>query len=66
MRKIVTRAWFALSVPVVGLVIMGFFTARNRGWFAAVIVCGLGLAFVLWQWLDRIRKYPNDTWRPRL
>ncbi|MDT8758221.1 hypothetical protein MZO42_05885 [Sphingomonas psychrotolerans] len=66
MRKITPRDWLALAAPAIMLVITAFFIVRDRGWLSALIVCGLGVPFVLWQWRSRIRKYPVDTWRARL
>lgn len=62
MRKIVRRDYVALSVPALLLVLVAILKGLEEALGLAVI----GVPFVLWLWVRQIRKYPEDTWRPRI
>jgi hypothetical protein len=66
MRKITKRDIAGLAVPAALLIAITPILIREYGWFGGLIFPVTAIPFVLWQWIARIRKYPEDTWRPRL
>ena len=62
MRKIVRRDYLALSAPTALLVLVAILQGLEQALYLAII----GVPFVLWLWVRQIRRYPEDTWRPRI
>lgn len=65
MRQLQNRDFLALVIPMIAGTVIVSKEVKTRGWLTGVITAGFLITFVLWYWLSRIRKYPDDTWRAR-
>jgi hypothetical protein len=62
MRKIVRRDYLALAAPALLLVFVTILKGLDEAVGLAIVI----VPFVIWLWVRQIRKYPEDTWRPRI
>ena len=62
MRKIVRRDYLALAAPALLLVFVAILKGLDEAVGLAIVI----VPFVIWLWVRQIRKYPEDTWRPRI
>lgn len=63
MRKLTSRDWLALSVPAVLIFIATAVLWQQRGWIVGVVWFATATAFIIWQWIGRIKSHPENTWR---
>lgn len=66
MRKLERQDWLALSIPVIGSVLFGFFTGYEKGWLSGATTFAFMVVSTIWIWRRQIMKHPVDTWRVRL